>query len=151
MKQRWLPVVVSVFSCSMAFAQVTASISGRINDPTGTPVSGATVTVRSLETGATREVSSNDTGDFHALSLPLGPQEVKVAKPGFKAAVRSGITLAVGQEAVANFSLEVGELQQQVTVTEEAPIINTTTASTSGVVSSREVKELPLNGRSFDN
>src|SRR5213076_2530751 len=63
----------------------------------------------------------------------------------------TGIHLTVGQEAVLNIQLEVGELAQQITVTEDVPVVNTTIASTSGVVGSREVKDLPLNGRSFDN
>jgi hypothetical protein len=130
---------------------VTATISGRVEDAAGIAVDGATVTVKSLETGATRVATTDDGGNFKVLSLPLGPQEVRAEKKGFKAAVRMGIDLKVGQEAVVNLKLEVGELIQQVTVLEEAPVVNTTTASVSGVVGEREVKDLPLNGRSFDN
>src|ERR1019366_6481400 len=68
-----------------------------------------------------------------------------------KAAVRSGINLEVGQEAVVNLQLEVGELVQQITVVADAPVVNTTTSSVSGLVSEREIKDLPLMGRSFDN
>ena len=130
---------------------MTATISGRVEDAAGIAVDGATVTVKSLETGATRVATTDDGGNFKVLSLPLGPQEVRAEKKGFKAAVRMGIDLKVGQEAVVNLKLEVGELIQQVTVLEEAPVVNTTTASVSGVVGEREVKDLPLNGRSFDN
>ena len=133
------------------FAQVAAAISGKVEDASGGPISGATVTVKSLETGAVRVVTSNGDGVFSARSLPLGAQEVRLEKQGFKAAVRTGISLTVGQEAVLNIRLEVGEMAQQVTVSEDAPVINTTTSSTAGVVGSREVKDLPLNGRSFDN
>ena len=66
------------------------------------------------------------------LSLPLGAQEVKAEKPGFKAALRTGINLRIGQEAVVNLRLEVGELAQQVTVSEQAPVVNTTTAPVAG-------------------
>jgi hypothetical protein len=132
-------------------AQVTASISGKVQDSTGGVVRGATVTVRNLETGATRVVTSDDDGNFRALSLGLGRHEVKVEKPGFKSVVRTGIDLAVGQEAVVNANLEVGEIVQQVTVAEEVPVVNTTTAPVSGMVNERAVKDLPLNGRSFDN
>jgi hypothetical protein len=65
--------------------------------------------------------------------------------------VRTGINLAVGQDAVVNLTLEVGESAQTITVTGEAPIVNTTTSAVSGLVSERQIKELPLNGRSFDN
>ena len=132
-------------------AQVSAEISGRVDDATGSPVSGVTVTVKSVETGATRSVVSGADGNFHVLSLPVGQQELKAEKTGFKSAVRTGINLAVGQEAVVNLQLEVGELVQQVTVIAEAPVVNTTTSSVSGLVSEREIKDLPLNGRSFDN
>jgi len=132
-------------------AQVSAAISGKIDDISGGPIGEAIITVKSLETGAVRTATSRDNGTFQVSSLPLGPQEIKVEKPGFKSAVRTGINLAVGQDAVVNIQMEVGELAQQVTVSEDAPVINTTTSATSGVVGSREVKDLPLNGRSFDN
>ena len=137
--------------CLPSSAQVSAAISGTIADISGGPVAGASVTVKSLETGATRVLATNESGQYKARSLPLGLQEIKVEKTGFKLAVRTGINLTVGQEAVVNVQLEVGEIAQQVTVSEDAPVINTTTASVSGVVGSREVKDLPLNGRSFDN
>jgi hypothetical protein len=133
------------------WAQVAASISGRVEDATGAGVGGATVTVKSLETGATRTVTTSESGDFRVLALPLGPQEVKAEKTGFKSAVRTGIRLDVAQEAVVNLQLEVGEFAQQVVVSAETPLVNTTTASVSGIVGEREVKDLPLNGRSFDN
>ena len=132
-------------------AQVSAEISGRVDDATGSAVGGVTITVKSVETGATRSVVSDADGNFRVLSLPVGQQELKAEKAGFKSIVRTGINLVVGQEAVANLQLEVGELVQQVTVVAEAPVVNTTTSSVSGLVSEREIKDLPLNGRSFDN
>jgi Carboxypeptidase regulatory-like domain/TonB-dependent Receptor Plug Domain len=143
--------VALIVSVGSASAQVSAMISGRVNDPSGSGVSGATVTVKSLETGATRAVSTDDMGNYRVLSLPLGAQELKAEKTGFKAAVRTGINLVVGQEAVVNVRLEVGEYVQQVTVIGDVPVVNTTTAAISGLVGEREVKDLPLNGRSFDN
>ena len=134
-----------------AQAQVTASISGRVEDASGAGVSAATVTVKSLETGATRVVTTSDSGSFTVLALPLGQQEVKAEKTGFQPAVRTGISLSVGQEATIGLRLKVGEFVQQVTVSEEAPVVNTTTAPVSGVVGQRQVKDLPLNGRGFDN
>ncbi len=130
--------------------QTGASISGTVVDATGSPVGGATVTVRSLETGGTRSAATGAEGGYRVLALPLGAQEVKAGKAGFKAALRTGIHLRIGQEAVVNLRLEVGDLTQQVTVAEPAPVVNTTTASVAGMVSGRELTELPLNGRSFD-
>jgi hypothetical protein len=132
-------------------AQVGAVISGRVEDATGGAIAGATVTATNLESGAQRAVTTDEKGDFNFLSLPPGPYQIKVKKAGFKAVVRSGVNLQVGQNAVVNFQPEVGEFIQQLTVTEDAAPVNTTTASVSGLVGERAVKDLPLNGRSFDN
>jgi len=134
-----------------ATAQVTAAISGKIEDASGAGMGGVAVTVKNLETGATRSVATDDTGDFRALSLPIGPYQLRAEKKGFKAEVRNGVNLVVGQEAVVNLRLQIGDLAQEVVVNEETPVVNTTTSSVSGLVGEREVKDLPLNGRSFDN
>ena len=132
-------------------AQVGSAISGRVEDPSGAGVGAATVTVKSLDSGATRTATTGESGNFKILSLPVGPQEVKVEKTGFKTSVRLGVDLVVAQEATVDFKLEVGELAQVMTVTAEAPIVNTTTSPVSGLVDENQIKELPLNGRSFDN
>ena len=133
-----------------AWAQVSSAISGKVEDPSGAAINGATVTVKSLETGAARTVATDGSGNYTILSLPVGPQEIKVEKNGFKTAVRLGINLVVEQQAVVNFRLEVGELNQVFTVTAEAPLVNTTTSSVSGLVTESQIKDIPLNGRSFD-
>ncbi|MFN7923574.1 MAG: carboxypeptidase regulatory-like domain-containing protein [Bryobacteraceae bacterium] len=133
------------------WGQVTASISGRVKDATGAGVPNATVAAKGAGTGASRDGITNAAGDYTISSLPVGPYEVRVEKTGFKTAVRTGINLTVGQAAVVNLQLEVGEVVQQVTVSGDAPIVNTTTSSVTGLVGEREVKDLPLNGRSFDN
>jgi len=138
-------------SATTARAQVSAAIVGNVEDATGAAVKDAKITVTSLETGATRTVNTDDSGNFRALSLPLGPQEVKAEKNGFKSVVRTGISLEVGQQAVVNLRLEVGEFVQEISVSEDAPVVNTTTASVSGMVGERQIKDLPLNGRSFDD
>ncbi len=89
--QRWevglnkfLSLVIGVLALAApSFAQVSASISGRVTDPSGAIVSGATVTVKSLETDATRTVTTNDSGDYTVFGLPLGPQEVTAGAVGF--------------------------------------------------------------------
>jgi len=134
-----------------ALTQVTASITGRVEDASGGGVPDAQVTVTSLETGTARTATTNSQGEYRVPSLSVGRYEVKAEKAGFKVAVQSGIDLVVGQQAAINLSLEVGQVQQQVTVTSEAPIVNTTTASVAGLVTEQAVKDLPLNGRSFDN
>lgn len=144
-------VLLYAINTNFASAQVLASISGRIEDSSGAAIPEATVAVTSLETGAARTVATDEAGNYRVLSLPVGRYEVRTEKPGFKAVVQTGINLVVGQQAVVNFSLEVGEVKQEVTVTGEAPLVNTTTASVAGLVGEKQVKDLPLNGRSFDN
>jgi hypothetical protein len=146
-----LALVASGASAVPAWAQVSASISGQIQDASGAGAAGVTITVKSLETGASRTTATDLSGNFEVLSLPLGEQELTAEKNGFKKVVRSGINLEVGQQAVANLRLEVGDVAQQVNVSAENPIVNTTTSQDSGYVGEREVKDLPLNGRSFDN
>src|SRR5271169_5441919 len=132
-------------------AQVAAAISGTIEDPTGAGVGGAKVIVTDAETGASRTTTSDESGNFRVLSLAPGPYELRIEKTGFQAAVRTGINLKVAQQAAVNFKLAIGEIVQEVTVAEDVPVVNTTTSATSGIVGEREIKDLPLNGRSFDN
>src|SRR4051812_26667949 len=115
--------------------QVTGAVSGKIDDASGAGVAGAVVTLKNLETGAIRTVTTDENGGYRLLSVPVGAQEVRVEKPGFRSAVRTGINLAVAQEAVVNLRLDVGNVAQEVTVSAETPIIDTTTASVSGLVS----------------
>ena len=155
MKKNRIPwsaaTVLLTFCAASAWAQVSASISGRVQDASGSGVGASTVTVKSVETGATRSATTDADGSYRVPALPVGPQEVRAEKTGFKTAVRLGVNLAVAQEAVVDLRLEVGELTQQITVTAEAPVVNTTTSSVSGLVGESQVKELPLNGRSFDS
>jgi len=131
-------------------AQVSASLSGTITDPTGAAVSGASVELKSLDTGISRTAETDAGGRYRFLALPVGLYEVRVTKEGFAEAIRSGIRLAVGQDALADVSLRVGAVSQQVKVSEDAPVVNLTTQDISGLVGESQVKDLPLNGRSYD-
>src|SRR5271157_728052 len=120
----WRPWLLHLFlaflvlpACSDAgWAQVSAAIAGRVEDASGAAVSGATVTVKDVETGATRIVTTDSNGDYRALALPVGLHEIRAEKDGFQAAVRTGIKLDIGEEAVVNLRLAVGTAVQEVTV-----------------------------------
>src|SRR2546425_2418171 len=142
---------VICFAVGTIRGQVSASVSGRVEDSSGAALPGATVTVTSLETGASRSLRTDEAGTYRVLSLPVGRYEVKAEAAGFKSAFRTGVTLGVGEQALVNLKLEVGAVQDEVAVIGDASVVNTTTASVSGLVGEREVKDLPLNGRSFDN
>src|SRR5438309_1784803 len=144
-------VATIALGTSLVFAQTsTATILGTVRDTSGALVPGVSITVKHTESGLTRTVVSSERGGYNVPLLPVGAYEITTTVPGFKQVVRSGINLVVGQEAVVDLTLEVGAAAEQVTVSEEAPLVNTTTSSTSGVITEQQVKELPLNGRSFD-
>ncbi len=129
----------------------SAAISGSVRDSTGAVVPATTVTAKHTETGLTRTVQTGEEGNYTMSSLPVGSYEVTAEKPGFKQQVRRGITLAVAQEAVVNLTLDIGELEDKITVTEEIPIVNTTLNSVSGLINQQQVKDMPLNGRSYND
>ncbi|HEU5021503.1 MAG TPA: TonB-dependent receptor [Bryobacteraceae bacterium] len=131
-------------------AQVTATITGRIVDPSGAGVGGASIRVRSAETGASRNAVTDNLGNYRVDSLPLGATEVRVEKDGFKPLEQRGIDLVAGQDQSVNLKLEVGQRTDQITVVEGIPTVNITTSPISGLVTEQQVKDLPLNGRSLD-
>jgi hypothetical protein len=145
-----LTVLLTLVGLPSARAQVSASIKGVITDPSGAPIPSAAVKTRNLETGAIRSSATDDEGRYLVLSLPVGEYEIRVAKAGFQDAIRGGIHLVVGEEANVDLRLQVGVEISQITVRADAPIVSTSTRDISGLVAEQAVKELPLNGRSYD-
>lgn len=145
----WLGLTLLALAAPLR-AQVEASITGTVTDASGAAVPGAIVTVINIENGFARRVKTDDEGRYDAPSLPLGRYDVTAGKAGFKSEVKSGLTLVVGEKALVNLTLRVGEVTQVVTVKDEGPVVNVTSQETSGLVGERQVKELPLNGRSYD-
>src|ERR1700761_7289644 len=124
------PAIVVCLLCLTSistFGQVSASLSGRITDPTGAAIPAATVTANNIETGIARTTQSNQSGEYQLLELPLGRYEVHASKEGFTEEKRAGISLVVGQAANADLTLQVGQIKQQVTVTENVPVVNSST------------------------
>jgi hypothetical protein len=142
--------VFSAVSPRTARAQVTASIVGLVTDHSGAAVPSSAVTATNLETGAARTVATDAQGRYVVLALPVALYELRATKAGFRDEVRSGIHLAVGQEARVDLSLQVGTVETQVRVTGDASFVSATTSDTSGLVGQQQIKDLPLNGRSYD-
>jgi len=132
------------------WAGFSAAISGFVRDVTGLVVPVVSVTVRHVESGLTRTSLTSENGGYNIQGLPVGPYELTTDLQGFKQQVRRGINLAVGQEAVVNLTLETGGKAEQVTVTREAQLVNTTVNSTSGSINEGQIKDMPVNGRSFE-
>ena len=107
------------------------SISGTVSDATGGVLPGVEVTITNVDTGQSRFLVTGDEGRYNAVELSIGNYEVRAELVGFQTAVRQGVGLQVGQEAVINLSLAVGEISEEVIVTGEAPLINTTSATLS--------------------
>ncbi len=129
---------------------VGASISGTIRDASGAALPGAAVVVENLETGALRKLEADDTGRYSAPSIAIGKYRVTATRAGFASQTKAGIDLVVGQTATVDLTLVVGDFKQAVTVEESPAAVNLSTQQTSGLVGEREVKDLPLNGRSYD-
>src|SRR3989442_9149525 len=132
-------------------AQVTTgTISGVVQDSSGAVIPGVSVTVKNVETGIARTATTDEGGRYTVPDLSLGNYEVDAQLPGFQTEVRSGITLTVGRSAVVNFALKVGQLSDKVTITGEAPLVELNSSTLSSLVDERTIRDLPLNGRSYD-
>jgi hypothetical protein len=131
-------------------AQVSATLSGIVTDQSGAAVPAAGVTARNLDTGLSRSTITDQAGRYQVFALPLGQYEVRVKKNGFAEGVRTGIRLVVGQDARVDLSLHLGAVSEEVKVTGDATMVSVTTQDISGLVGERQVKDLPLNGRSYD-
>lgn len=141
---------ILIFSALGTSQVTTGTVLGTVSDSSDAVITGATINLRNIETGITRTVQSGSSGRYRAPQLALGGYEVSAEAQGFQTVVRTGITLTVGQEAVVDFTLPVGSVNEKVTVTGEAPAIEVTNSTVSSVVEGYTVRELPLNGRSFD-
>lgn len=143
---------VALLSLSVhAWSQIVGgSILGTVRDTSGAAIPGAKVEIRNTETGTTRLLTSDATGRYAAPSVPIGPYSVSAAKDGFSTQTQTGLRLVVGQSAEVDLSLAVGQVQQEVTVAAAPATVELSTQQTSGLVDERQVKELPLNGRSYD-
>jgi hypothetical protein len=132
------------------FAQLaTGTILGVVKDTSGGTVAGATVTVTNSETTQSRTVTTEADGSYRFPGMPVGHYSVKIEKDGFKTSTQNGLVLDVSQEVVANASMEVGSSAQEVVVTGEAPLVNTTTSALGGLVDEQKMADLPLNGRNY--
>jgi Carboxypeptidase regulatory-like domain len=144
-----LLLVLVVVSSSNAWAQFTSGIEGTVTDPTGAVLSGATVTIKNDETGATQTVQTQESGYFRFTTLPSAAFTVSAAAAGFKTTVQEHIQLQVAETKTVNVHMVVGGTDSTVTVTEDVPQVETSEARVSGQVSEKEVHDLPLSGRNF--
>ncbi len=127
--------------------EVRATITGTITDPNGAVIPRAKVMARNSATGAAVDVTSNEAGLYVAPFLPIGRYQVAASAEGFKTSTRPEVELRVGDRIRIDFQLEIGGVTEQVTVTGETALLETSSASNGQVIDSAKVRDLPLLGR----
>src|SRR5260370_22753984 len=150
---RFIPCIcVLLLATVAAFAQAEiggATLNGAITDATGAAVPGAKVTVTNHDTGLSRTTTANEVGQYTFPKLPVGTYEIAAEQQGFKVSKRTGVGLTIGAVATVDVVLEIGTIQETVSVTSEAPIVESTRSQTSTTVTTEQVRDLPINGRNF--
>ncbi|PYV57302.1 MAG: hypothetical protein DMG91_07195 [Acidobacteria bacterium] len=144
-------VALVVLACLLPLPaqKVTSTIRGTVTDPSGAAIAGAEVTVRNQSTNLTRAARTNSSGEYVVTDLEPGKYEVRVKQQSFKESVTQNIELFVSSTAVIDAALQVGSASEQVTVEANPVQVETSTGAVGNVVEGNEVRELPLNGRSF--
>lgn len=134
-----------------AFAQkITGDITGTVTDATGAVVPRATVTAENVATGVTRSTTTADSGDYRLVELPPGTYKVSVTASGFKTPVRE-VAVSIGLVTHADFTLQVGELAETITVEATAPLMESDENRLNTLVETRRIADLPLSGRDFNS
>ncbi len=141
-----------LLTCAAAFAQqTTGNITGRVVDPQGSAVPGASVTAKNIATGFNRTDVSDTEGVYRLTALPVGTYEVTAELQGFTTVAKKDVEVSVSQTLAIDFNLKVASLAETVNVTGATPLIETTSSSVGGVVDVKRIESLPLNGRQFAN
>jgi len=135
----------------LAAQGTTATILGTVTDSTGATIPGAAVQVKNVGTGQVQTIQTDAAGRFRVPDLPVGNYEVQATREGFATVVHKGITLTVGSENVVDFSLAVGQTQQTVTVEGGVTQVETTNAAVGQLTDTKQMRDLPLNGRNFES
>src|SRR3984885_12253915 len=142
---------VLTLSVSMSAQTTTGRIIGNVNDQTGAAVAGATMTVTDVQRGATRTVTADASGGYVVSSLTPGIYKVRAEANGFKAVERPNIVVEVATDLTVDVSLPPGDVRETIVVQEEVPLLDTTTSTLGGTLSNKEINDLPLNGRNYEN
>jgi hypothetical protein len=138
-----------LFSVSALFGQTNATIRGVVTDQSGAVLPGVSITVRNQGTGVERTTFSDETGNYQVAALPVGTYQIEAKLMGMKPEIVKDLTLEVGAIVLRNFKLEVGGITDQVSVTGETPLVETTSTTVGQVIETKTVQEIPLNGRHF--
>jgi hypothetical protein len=147
-----LPMIFAALnfvSLNVAGQQITASIRGTVSDPSGAMVQAATVTAKQIETGLTRVSITDRQGEYVLVELPIGHYQLEVQAKGFRTYRQQGISLDVNQNATVGIRLKLGSETEQIEVSADATLVQSTVSSLGQTVMEREILDLPLDGRNF--
>src|SRR5688500_17292709 len=140
-------LLVLALAPGTGWAQATAQINGTVADTSGGVLPGVTVVAIQTETGFRREVVSDETGAYALLNLPIGPYRLEATLPGFRTYSQTGIVLQVNTNPVIAVTMQLGSLEETVSVEASAPLVETRNPAIGAVVSHEQVEALPLQGR----
>ncbi|MBI1897989.1 MAG: carboxypeptidase regulatory-like domain-containing protein, partial [Acidobacteria bacterium] len=138
-----LVLALAVLASPVAFAQITGEIRGVVLDPSGAAIPNAKITLTSKETGATRQVTSDEEGRFALPLLPIGEYEVKAEAPAFRIAVTPAIVRS-GEISTVRFALEVGQVTESVVVTDAVSALDTENAQVQYSIEGEKIQEFPV-------
>jgi hypothetical protein len=144
-------VMVILFSISAQGQSTAGRILGTLTDQSGAAVAAGTVIVTDVQRGTSRTITTDESGTYAAPDLQPGTYKIHVEAPGFKSVERLNIQIEVATDVRADFTLQTGQITEVVTITEEVPLVNTTSATLGGTLSNKEINDLPLNGRNYEN
>ncbi len=136
-------------SVNVAGQQITGNIRGTVLDPSGAIIQAATVTAKQIETGLSRSAVTDRQGEYLLVELPIGPYQLEVHAQGFQKYLQQGISLDVNETATVSVHLRLGSDTQQVEVSANAALVQSTVSSLGQTVMEREILDLPLDGRNF--
>src|SRR5665213_2468172 len=143
-------LIFNIGALRLSGQAATATIQGTVTDASGAAVPDAKVTIKNAGTGATVNANTNAQGRFSVSYINPGTYDMDATKAGFQTAARKGLTINVGVEAVVDFALQVGQQTQTVTVESTVNQVETTNATVGQLTDQRQMRELPLNGRNFE-
>jgi carboxypeptidase family protein/TonB-dependent receptor-like protein len=144
-----LSVLLLLAAGPLAAQTTTGSISGTITDESKAVLPGATITVTNTQTGAARTIVADERGRYHAFNLAPGTYDVSAELQGFSPTARKAIEVTIGSDVLVDLAMKVGTISETITVTGEATMLDTRATAIGGLVSTKQIAELPLNGRNF--
>jgi hypothetical protein len=144
-------VMLSLANPVLVAQSTTGRVSGTITDPSGAAIAGANVVITDPQRGTSRTMTTDSSGNYSAPDLAPGHYKIHIDAKGFKTVERPDVPVEVATDVRADFSLQPGNVSEVVTVTEDVALVNTTSDTLGGTLSNKEINDLPLNGRNYEN